>query len=277
MYKVLDGITLPNNEDTLWRYMSFEKFVSILKTESLFYTKAYKFEDTFEGIRPQLIVDAYINALRRHAPEEHAQGVIKIIEIMKKHVMCNCWHQNEEESKAMWDNYGRPNSGIVIKTTVQKLKNSLSDTMFDVFIGKIKYLSPSTYDEHYTHSFLKSMENGSLLDLYKKWTYFPYFYKREEFEYEREVRIIIDIDSYIENVLNRYSSGAISDPELLESIFPDSGENGKLYRVSVNMLIDKIITSPYADERITQEVKSAIQKYGYNFEVNPSTLNNLSR
>ena len=59
MYKVLDGITSPNNKDTLWRYMSFEKFVSILKTESLFYTKAYKFEDTFEGVRPQLITDSH--------------------------------------------------------------------------------------------------------------------------------------------------------------------------------------------------------------------------
>ena len=195
MYKVLDGITSPNNEDTLWRYMSFEKFVSILKTESLFYTKAYKFEDTFEGIRPQPIMDAYIKALRHHAPEAHVQGVIKIIDITRKHVMCNCWHQNEEESRAMWDNYSNHNSGIVIKTTVQKLKNSLSDTMFDVFIGKIKYLSPSTYEECYTQNYLQSIKNGLVLD--KKWTYFPYFYKREEFEHEREVRIIIDIDLYI--------------------------------------------------------------------------------
>ena len=276
MYKVLDGITSPNNEDTLWRYMSFEKFVSILKTESLFYTKAYKFEDTFEGIRPQPIMDAYIRVLRRHAPEAHAQGVIKIIEIMRKHVMCNCWHQNKEESKAMWNDYGRHNNGIAIKTTVQKLKNSLSGTMYDVFIGKIKYLSPSTYDENYTKSFLKSIENASALDKYKKWTYFPYFYKREEFEYEREVRIIIDIDRDIEDVLRRFRGETISDPEFIESVFPDSGENGKLYRVNVNMLIDEIITSPYADERITQEVKSAIQKCGYNFEVNPSTLIGVS-
>ena len=275
MYKVLDGITLPNNEDTLWRYMSFEKFVSILKTKSLFYTKAYKFEDTLEGIRPQLIMGAYKKALTCHAPEEHILGVIKILEIMRRHVMCNCWHQNEEESSAMWDNYSNHNSGIAIKTTVQKLKNSLSDTMFDVFIGKIKYLSPSAYDENYTQIYLQSIING--LDLYKKWTYFPYFYKRKNFEYEREVRIIIDIDRYIEDVLRRFPGETISDPGFIESAFPDSGENGKLYRVNVNMLIDKISTSPYADERITQEVKSAIQKYGYNFKVNPSTLKNLSR
>ena len=273
MYKVLDGITSPNNEDTLWRYMSFEKFVSILETESLFYTKAYKFEDTFEGFRPQLIMDAYINALRRHAPEGHVQGVIEIIEIMRKHVMCNCWHQNEEESEAMWDNYGGHNNGIAIKTTVQKLKNSLSGTMFDVFIGKIKYIPQRTYNENYTQIYLQNIING--LDLYKKWTYFPYFYKRENFEYEREVRIIIDIDRDIEDVLRRFSSETISDPEFIVSVFPDSGENGKLYRVNVNMLIGEIITSPYTGEQIAQEVKSAVREYGYNFEVNPSTFQNL--
>ena len=277
MYRVLDGITSPNNKDTLWRYMSFEKFVSILKTESLFYTKAYKFEDTFEGVRPQLITDSYKKALNRHTPKAHISGVIKILDIWRKHVMCNCWHQNEEESSAMWNNYSNHNSGIAVKTTMQKLKNSLSDTMFDVFIGKIKYISSRTYDEHYTHNFLKSIENGSLLDLYKNWTYFPYFCKRKKFEYEREVRIIIDIDSYIDDVLKKFPAETISDPEFIESAFPDSGENGKLYRVNVNMLIGEIITSPYADERITQEVKSAIQKYGYNFKVNPSTLKNLSR
>ena len=273
MYKVLDGITSPNNEDTLWRYMSFEKFVSILETESLFYTKAYKFEDTLEGVRPQLVTDSHKKLLS--SPEAHTQGVIKILEIWRKHVMCNCWHQNEEESKAMWDNYGVNNDSIAIKTTVRKMKDSLSDTMFDVFIGKIKYLSQRTYDEHYILDFLKSRENGSLLDLYKNWTYFPYFYKRKKFEYEHEVRIIIDIDRYIEYVLNKYPPGTISDPEIIESMFPDSGENGKLYRVNVNMLIDKIITSPCVGERIAQKVKSAVQEYGYNFEVNPSTFQNL--
>ena len=50
MYKVLDGITSPKDKNTLWRYMIFKKFVDILDTESLFYTRACKFEDVFEGV-----------------------------------------------------------------------------------------------------------------------------------------------------------------------------------------------------------------------------------
>ena len=270
MYKVLEGITSPNDKDTLRRYMSFEEFVSILKTESLSYTRAYKFEDTFEGVIPQLIKDSYKKALRHRAPEAHIQGVLKIIEVWRKHVMCNCWHQSEEESKVMWDNYGRNSDSIAIKTTMSKMKNSLSDTDFDVFIGEIKYLSQRTYDDHYIPDFLKSIENGLRLD--KKWTYFPYFHKRKKFEYEREVRIIIDIDPFIESCLKRLPSEAIEDTEFLACAFPDFGEKRKLFKVDVNTLINEVITSPNADVRFIQKVKSEVQKYRFNFAVNPSTL-----
>ena len=272
MYKVLDGITPPEDEATLWRYMSFEEFVSILKKESLSYTGAYKFEDIFERFTPQLIRDSYKKSLNRRTRPAHRPGVIKILEIKDKYVMCNCWHQSEEESKVMWDNYGVNNDSVAIKTTMGKMKNSLSSTMFDVFIGKIKYLSHRTYDQHYISDFLKSIENG--LGLAKKWTYFPYFHKREEFECEREVRIIIDIDRFIEDCLKRLPAENIEDTEFLECDFPDFGEKRKLFRVEVDKLIDEVITSPNAEDQITQEVKSVVQKYGFNFEVNPSTLLN---
>ena len=38
MYSVLPGITPPKDTDFLWRYMSFEKFVSLVGTKSLFFT-----------------------------------------------------------------------------------------------------------------------------------------------------------------------------------------------------------------------------------------------
>ena len=49
MYKELYGITTPDDGDILWRYISFEKFVNMLATESLFFTRAYKYDDPFEG------------------------------------------------------------------------------------------------------------------------------------------------------------------------------------------------------------------------------------
>ena len=40
--------------------------------------------------------------------------------------MCNCWHENEEESMTMWQKYRYHNSGVAIKTTMRNLKKSLS-------------------------------------------------------------------------------------------------------------------------------------------------------
>lgn len=44
----LPGIELPDDADFLWKYMSFEKFVSLLGTKSLYFTRADKFEDPLE-------------------------------------------------------------------------------------------------------------------------------------------------------------------------------------------------------------------------------------
>ena len=44
------------------------------------------------------------------------------------------------------------------------------------------------------------------------------------------------------------------------------------FNIDVNTLIDEVIVSPYAEDWITETVSSVVQKYGYNFEVNPSTL-----
>ena len=146
MYRTIEGITPPKDEDALWRYMSLEKFVNILKTKSLFFTRADKFDDPFEGFIPPEIRDSYENSVRRVAPDESVvKLLIKVNEDSRKYVMCNCWHQNKVESMAMWDKYHMRNSGIAIKTTMRDLKNSLSDSK-DVFIGEVEYFYNKNYD-----------------------------------------------------------------------------------------------------------------------------------
>lgn len=49
-------------------------------------------------------------------------------------------------------------------------------------------------------------------------------------------------------------------------------DKGKNLRVCLDTLIDEIIVAPGAPDWITKAVKSMIQDYGFDFEVNPSTL-----
>ena len=171
MSKELKGITHPKDTDTVWRYMSFEKFADILATESLFFSRADKFDDKFEGYIPESIKVSYESA-----------GIHIDPNIFRPYVMCNCWHHGDEESMGMWDKYHLRNSGIAIKTTLRNLKNSLPDEP-NVFIGQIEYIE--------NHNQIEMPENPSIASL----VYSPYFYKRTPFKYEQEVRVIIDVAS----------------------------------------------------------------------------------
>lgn len=230
MSEELKGITHPEDTDTLWRYMSFEKFANILATESLFFSRADKFDDKFEGYIPESIKVSYASA-----------GIHIDPNIFRPYVMCNCWHHNNEESMVMWDKYHLRNSGIAIKTTLGNLKNSLPDEP-NVFTGQIEYIE--------NHNQIEIPENPSIASL----VYSPYFYKRTPFEYEHEVRAIVDVEPFLHG---------------------DPYEYGKPLEIDVKVLIGKsseVIVSPHAEKWVTGTLELIVKQYGYQFPVNPSKL-----
>ena len=261
MYEELDGINPPNDKDTLWRYTNFEKFVNLLDTESLFFTRADKFEDPYEGFIPQSIMDAYIQYLNSITTENMVEKIIRENEASRKYVMCNCWHQNVVESMAMWEKYHIRNSGVAIKTTMQKMKNSLTSE-HSIYIGNIEYIYDNIDDDQYMQNFLQSETL-----LVKKLTYFPYFRKRKEYEHEQEVRLIVDIDPFVMDALSNQTVDTF-----LETGLPDICDIGMPFNIEINELIDEVIVSPYAEDWITETLRSVVHKFGFNFKVNPSTL-----
>ena len=271
MYKELEGITPPGDDTTLWRYMSLEKFVSILATGSLFFTRVDKFDDPFEGFTPPLLTYMYELIINRAEDTEKAglESAVKAMENWRKYVMCNCWHQNQEESMAMWEKYQIRNSGIAIKTTMQNLKKSLSDEL-DIFIGQIKYSSPETYETKYTFDYVSAnLSNEQLL-------YFPYFYKRKAFEYEHEVRLIIDSHPLVSDYWDKnFGDIPLEDIFQKELELPEIWEIGMPLKVDVQLLIGEtgeIIISPYTEDWVTEAVRSVVRQYGFDFKVNRSTL-----
>ena len=264
MYEELDGINPPNDEDILWRYTNFEVFVNLLDTEALYFTRADKFEDPYEGFIPQSIMDAYKQFLERDIPAEFVEAIMKQHEASRKYVMCNCWHQNVVKSMAMWEKYHMRNSGVAIKTNMQKIKDSLTSED-SIYIGKIEYIYDNTDDGQYMQNLLQSD-----IPLAKQLTYFPYFRKRKEYEHEQEVRLIVDIDPFIRDALNNQTVENVDS--FFETGFPDICDIGMRFSIDVNTLIDEVIVSPYAKNWITETLRSVVQKFGFNFQVSPSTL-----
>ena len=233
MSKELKGIKQPAKYDTLWRYMSFEKFINILATESLFFTRADKYDDKFEGYIPEAIMRYYGSPNIRIEPD------------LREYIMCNCWHHGEEESMGMWDKYHIRNSGVAIKTTMGNLKNCLPDTP-NIFIGKVDYDVESIGNQN-------QIEVPGDLSI-ENLLHYLYFYKRKSFEYEQEVRAIIDIRSIPRDAPYEF---------------------GTLVEINVQTLIDEnseVIVSPHADEWITETVELIVERCGFQFTVNPSKV-----
>ena len=105
MVKELEGMTLPDDDATLWRYMSLEKFANILAIQSLFFTRANKFDDTFEGHIPRQIMSIYRSAISMYEEKHYGELLLNSARGLHKYVMCSCWHHGEHESMAMWDKY----------------------------------------------------------------------------------------------------------------------------------------------------------------------------
>lgn len=236
---------------SLWRYMDFTNFVSLLETEMLFFCRSDRFADPFEGATTKKTVEhriKYVEELvSKHPLLEDREDFRRRMKTLyknqyhiRKRVAINCWHRNEYESEAMWKLYVPSNEGVAIKTTVARLKDSLSDSEEMIQIADVIY---KDYNDIV-------FSPNSLFT--------PFITKRKSFEHENEVRAYIVKDS---GDLNKHI-------ELHETPI-DSGISVK---VDLNILIDEIYISPTAPSWFLMLVKSILKKYNLQHVVNQSAL-----
>lgn len=120
--------------------MDFTKFVSLIDSRRLYFTRVDKFDDPFEGSWPRINVLA-----RNEIPEDihsdnreaFANAMGKMGQINKqlpKYVAVNCRHMNEHESAAMWKLYLKSNEGIAVQSSYNKLRDCIIDDE-QVFVG----------------------------------------------------------------------------------------------------------------------------------------------
>lgn len=161
----------PKNKNVkVWRYMDFTKFIYLLENESLYFARADKFDDPFEGSYSKQNVQNR-NFIYRNTSAE----IIK--NLSKQDIECtfmNCWNLNDYESAAMWKLYSSSNEGISIQSTFKRLTECFQkDNNYSTFIGKVKYIDYDT---------------DCFSDV--NWLY-PFVHKRKQFESEQEIRAVI--------------------------------------------------------------------------------------
>lgn len=152
-----------DSEASLWRYMDFTRFVSLLDTGALWFCRADRLFDPFEAALPP---DGSTRASR-----ERRQALRR--RLMSETVISS-WHLNEVESEAMWRLYAG-GQGLAVRSRFSKLERAVRRAAagFDaLFVGAVRYID-------YRHA---RMPNGD-----KMW---PFIHKRLSFEHEREVRVV---------------------------------------------------------------------------------------
>lgn len=235
-------------DEKVWRYLDFTKFVALLESRSLFFTRADKLGDPFEGSYPVQNVSG-----RRQVPNdlpverqgEFLNSVIGLSHALKhfpRYMAVNCWHLNSHESAAMWKIFLKSSEGVAIRSTYRKLRDCFRHNSEDIFIGQVKYID---YDKEY-------FDAGNMLE--------PFVNKRKSFEHEREVRALLARwpNSLANSGGNDFSTDTIGD--------------GISIPVELNLLIESIYVSPEAPIWFADLVRAVIRQYEMQFEVVQSDL-----
>ncbi|MCJ7632894.1 DUF2971 domain-containing protein [Candidatus Bathyarchaeota archaeon] len=248
MYEAHPVFVQPDNVHIkVWRYMDFTNLVSLLDSRHLFFTRADRLEDPFEGSWPRINVVA-----RQHVPDdispEARDGFVKTMASMgdinkrwPKYNAINCWHMNEHESAAMWRLYLKSDEGVAIQPTYHRLRSALTDDE-KIHLGVVKYIDYET----------EWIDVGNMLNMLS-----PFVHKRKSFEHEREVRAVVTKWPVGEKGMD-FSQETISD--------------GIKIKVDIERLIERIYVAPSSPDWFADLVRAVVQRYGYDFPVVHSKL-----
>lgn len=132
----------------IWRYMDFTKFVSMLESKTLYFSRADLLGDPFEGscsrdneqLRPEVLKHFYKDFYKNIPAEILADIRAKqsnFKQWFRYWVFVNCWHMNATESAAMWKLYAKSNEAVAVKSSFSRLSNALDDK---VIVGMVEYI-----------------------------------------------------------------------------------------------------------------------------------------
>jgi hypothetical protein len=225
MYRAHSLLNTPPDDTKLWRYLDLSHFLSLLYGQALYFANVIEFEDKWEGALPARMEEALRCLYQDVTQMEEIDDVLldsfkRSLRTLQATYGVNCWHKNDVESVAMWKLYTHGTDGVAIQTTVGRLKACLASETRPIYIADVKY-------GHVEHR-----EEGPIAHH----TLIPIVTKRQSFEHESEVRLILERESDIYRVGNHEIFGG-------EEGFPILSKS-ETVKVDLTNLIVKIVTSP---------------------------------
>jgi hypothetical protein len=208
---------------SLWRYMSFAKFLWLIQNKKLWLARADTLNDPWElalagDQLEHVILRRPIRPFSRQPEEPIMERAIRINRLWRETTFVSCWSSAEHESYALWKLFCGSNDGVAIRVPTRWLHQALGKVSLHV----VTYEDPGT-----------ELRTPTAIDLATK--------KRLMFEYEREVRAIATPDT--------------NDPKLEKKAL------GWTYPIDPEKLIRSIAVHPEADGTLMEAVVRAVEDY----------------
>jgi len=186
------------SDTILWRYLTHDKFLWLIKERGLYLAQAARFvDDPLEGA-----VTAVAQAQRQRFQEEvfgcfNAGEDGAIMQDQRNMTYASCWHENTAEDFGMWTTYCTLPEGIVVVTTFAKLDEAcLANGEQKFFLGEVEYTEDWKKEYFYPDNPLST-----------------FTHKDVRFENEREARVLhimvqkenfvkmpVDLESLIDHI-----------------------------------------------------------------------------
>ena len=242
-------------QTVLIRYLTLEKFLSLLELEAVWFSRLGALQDKFEGTLPRRaheISEARDREVAEKIPIPLLRpAALKMtpqsIETCRGLAAVNCWFLGKQESDRMWQDYGQDGKGVAVRSTIQRLSTSFQipgDYAATTEIGRVQYVDFDDYE-------MAADKSGSL-DA-------KAFLKEKSFAGEREIRIM---------TLNCLHSGCLNPDgsQVTTAQFATTGpvdQNRKGFYVKCDLrkLIEMVIVGPRAPIHFYALIKRLINRY----------------
>jgi hypothetical protein len=209
---------------TVWRYMSFSRFVWLLQRKQLWLSRADKLGDPWEIA---LAGDQLDHVVKRRPMTPLGEGkretamerAARIIPAWREKTFVNCWNASEHESHALWRIYCGPTEGVAIQTTL----GTLNESARGVPLFPVIYETPGAH-----------RRTPQLIELATR--------KRPMFAYEQEVRMV-----------------HVAEPDQAEAL--GVRDFGRCLDWSAEDHADCIRVHPLSDGSFMEAVASAVERY----------------
>lgn len=200
MFKDHRDFFTPEDSSIVWHYFSLAKFIGLLESSQMYFSRQDQFDDKGEGRLSQLdkkLLSKYPTSLVEQM-ESDSVGCY----------YANCWTLSESDEYVLWNTYASLHDGVAIKSSVGRIKRAFdSKDERNVYIAKVQY-----YDEDNGSTFSASGGIINLLSLS--------FSKRKYFAAEKELRLLFhDNDARLDDVTPKGVLFKVSLKELIESIY----------------------------------------------------------